>query len=85
MVVSFYWKGARIAGKPTVFPVLPPRENICFPDPFLNRGSATSQNNKNPNGFLLFLVAEPRFARESAGYEPTEILLLYSAILGTLL
>ena len=31
-------------------------------------------------GFVL-LVAGPRFARESAGYEPTEILLLHPAIL----
>src|SRR6185295_19737861 len=37
------------------------------------------QHNKNPKGFLLLLVAGSGLAPESAGYEPTEILLLYPA------
>ena len=31
-------------GKPTVFPILPPRENKCFPDPFPVRFQPSSKN-----------------------------------------
>jgi hypothetical protein len=36
--------------------------------------------NKTPFRVLFLLVAGSGFAPESAGYEPTEILLLYPAI-----
>ena len=42
-------------GKPTVFPVLPPRENRCFPDPF----PTATRTNKKPKetNFLIVRVA----------------------------
>lgn len=41
---------------------------------------SSCKKNKTPKGAFVFLVAGPGFAPRSAGYEPTEILLLYPAI-----
>lgn len=38
------------------------------------------RNRKTPQREFFLLVAGPRLARGSAGYEPTEILLLYPAM-----
>ncbi len=68
-----------MSGKPTVFPILPPRKTPVF-RPF-PKFVTPFQLRKNPElvqDFFL-LVAGPRIARGPEGYEPSEILLLYPA------
>ena len=57
--------GTRTPGKPTVFPILPPRENKCFPDPFPVQVPSPPRKIQSPDG-----MRRSRYFAGVTGLEP---------------